>query len=698
VKPTAGFRLPASGFSVALGAAVFLSCATPSAMKEGHPVLTGVDFEGNHSQSAKELRSKIATESTSGWFSKTVRYFDADLFEIDKKRIERFYQAKGFFQAKVEGVDVQRDNEGRVSLKVHLKEGPRVTISNFHIEGMEALKPNEQKSVNKEAGLQPGDGYDEDDYELAKLRALAELRERGFAEAKVDGKVEIELAYNRAQITLLAETGPRYKFGKVQVVGNRAIPSEAITRASGLEKGDQYKPSALELAQQHVYNLGTFAGVRVGLEPLPSGDPIAPVRISVREAPFQTVRMGVGFQIETERYEIPRLRAEYTNRNLFGGLRRLEVVATGGYAFAPSIFDRQKTGIVLNTSAQITVPNVFFPSLDWINRGEYTRDIQSSFDYQRVAARFSLLYRRGKHSIQPGLNFVRYFDVNVPSDVFESGTSTAGGAAGSPTLLRDSCEKSCTLTYPEIRYTYDGRDNVLEPTRGFYITFDVQQTLKPGSFTYFKIEPEVRGYLSLFQKTVVLAGRIDYGAILLPSGDKSPATERFFAGGANSNRGYGAYRQGPKYGAAPRGFSATGIPGDVAGGTYSAAIPAGGNGLFLVSGEMRVRTDFIFKNLALVAFVDASKVTATAELPWQSVLEVAPGIGVRYITPFGPIRVDVGYLLNPQDQLAVNRAVSVFGPLVTQPTVVSAGCNEDKTMNCVYERRWAFHLTLGEAF
>ena len=676
------------------------ACATPSQPSEGHPVLASIDFEGNKHVSSKELREHIATEGVSAtlfFFNKVAHYYDQDLFELDKKRIERFFQAKGYFEAKVAGTDVKTDAQGRVSLRVHIEEGPGAFISNFQVDGLEELAAGERGDIAGEAGINPGDGFDEEKYERSKLAVLTALKERGFAEARLEGKVEIFPDQGRAQIVMTAQPGPRYHFGRVLVSGNRLISSEAIVRATGIDRGDVYRPSSLELAQQRVYNLGTFAGVRVSLEPLSGGQPVAAVRVNVREAPFQTVRTGIGAQIETDRYEIPRLRAEYTNRNLFGGLRRLELSATGGWAFTPSVFDVQKTGLVLDTAATITTPNTFIPSLDFINRGEYSREVRSSFDYQRLAARFSFLYRRGKHSISPALNFVRYFAVNVPADVRQNGLVVAGGQSPSaqPSLLVDSCDHACTLTYPELRYTYDARDSILEPTRGLYFTIDFQQTLKPGSFTYFKVEPELRGYLSV-GKLVVLAGRAQYGAIVLEGDSNSPATERFFGGGANSNRGYGANRQGPKYGANPTGFYPTGDPALQLGGTYTQAVPAGGNGLLLVSGELRVHTDVILNHLMLVAFVDASRVTASWQAPWNGGLEVAPGLGIRYITPFGPIRLDVGYLVNPKPQVAFNtQHLNVLGPLETQPTVVSASCDG---VGCINERRWAYHITLGEAF
>src|SRR5207237_3101431 len=311
------------------------------------------------------------------------------------------------------------------------------------------------------------------------------------------------------------ELGLRYRFGKVVVTGNRQIPADQIATATGIERGAQYSPTAVELAQQHVYNLGAFSGVRVGLEPL-GGSPVAAVRVNVREAPFQTTRFGVGGQVEESRWELPRLRAEYTNRNLFGGLRRLELASTIGYAFVPNIAQASSNGIATLTSAQLTVPTVFFPGLDFVSRAEFAREIQFGFDYDEVAARASLVYRRGRHAVAPALNFVRYFNANLPN----ADLQTLLNKGGPSLALLQRCIPSCNLTYPEIRYTYASRDNVLEPTVGFFATVDLQQTLKPGSFTYFRVEPEIRGYLPL-GKYGILAGRAQYGALLLEGSDQA---------------------------------------------------------------------------------------------------------------------------------------------------------------------------------
>jgi translocation and assembly module TamA len=184
---------------------------------------------------------------------------------------------------------------------------------------------------------------------------------------------------------------------------------------------------------------------------------------------------------------------------------------------------------------------------------------------------------------------------------------------------------------------------------------------------------------------VTLATRAYYGALITEAGPGSPFTQRFFGGGQNLNRGYAPLQQGPKVGAAPN-----------AQGFATVAVPIGGKGTMLFSGELRIRTDFILNHLGFVMFVDASRVDDLPSAPWTGAgLEIAPGLGLRYITPFGPVRLDVGWVLNPKDVLA--RAVtSSTGGVVVQPTVVSAFCHGQS--NCINQTRWAYHLTLGEAF
>jgi translocation and assembly module TamA len=677
-----------------LALVLLAACATPYQPFEGHPVLAAIRFQGNDHISASELMDHIATAPTSGFLSKTARYYDADLFAIDLKRIVRWYNRKGFYEAKILGVDELRDDAGRVTLVVKIDEGRPAKIRRMEFKGLEQIPPGEMDDIDSALPIHPGDSFTEDGYEKAKDVLVEQLKEHGFAQAKVQGKVVVAPEAGTADIVYDVDPGQRFQFGKVIVTGNREIPADAIARATGIDRGDRYSPLTLALAQQRVYNLGTFSGVRVSLEPL-GNSPVAAVRVNVREAPFQTVRFGIGGSIEERRWELPRLRAEYTNRSLFGGLRRLELSSTAGYAFVPnplpSQFDPSRSGITTLTSAQLTIPSVFVPGMDWISRAEFAREIQFGFSYDDVAGRTGLTYRRGPHTISGTLNYVNYFSVAV------QGTQGLGqlinlNSAG--VGIGQQCSGGCTLTYPELRYSYDGRDNVIEPTQGFFTTISLQQTLEPGTFKYFRINPEIRAYAPA-TRYAVLALRAMYGG-LFTTGD-SPFQQRFFLGGQNDQRGYSPLRQGPKLGVTPCKPGDTGctIP-------YATdSVPIGGNAAVLFSAELRIHAEYLLKHLGIVAFVDASQVSDDPRLPFKEGLEVAPGLGLRYITPFGPIRFDVAWLANPKD--VITKELDGTDPAtgkpvkVTEPTRVSAFCS-GQTAGCIHESRFAFHLTLGEAF
>ncbi|TMB08111.1 MAG: hypothetical protein E6J64_02945 [Deltaproteobacteria bacterium] len=700
--PGLDYPAPALRTTLPLFLLALCACATPSTPFEGRPVLVGIDFVGNKSISSGELLEHIATAPTSGFFTKTARYYDADLFAIDVKRIVRWYNEKGFYEAKVTGPDEVRDEKGRVRLVVRIEEGRRAYVKDIWFVDTDGVTPDEMADIDRALELHRGDAFDEDQYERSKDQLVDQLKQRGFAEAQVKGQVRVAPEDATAFITYQLDPGPRYTFGRVVVTGNRAIDTSEITRATGIRRGDLFSPRALQLAQQRVYNLGAFAGARVSLEPL--GDsPVAAVRVTVREAPFQTIRAGIGGQIEEFRWELPRLRADYTNRNLFGGLRRLELSSTFGYAFVPSLPDvirrppnvNTQTGPVTLTSAQIVTPNILFPGLDFVSRIEFARELQQGFAYNEIAGRFGPLYRFDRHTIAASLNFVRYFDA-----LLNGVDLTQLLQQGGPTNLV-GCDKACTLTYPELRYTYDSRDNVLEPTTGFLGTFSLQQTLKPGSFSYFRLEPEVRAYFPM-TPWLVFAARAQYGALLLEGTSASPFTQRFFGGGQSYQRGYASFGQGPKVGGSPTAGVGQALitPFGPVQSYWSTYASVGGNGAALLSGELRFRTDFLLRHSGIVLFTDASRITANPSLPWEGRLEVAPGIGLRYITPFGPIRLDVAYVLNPAAVVAGGLTAVDPGTGLQRPvadTPIGPDCIE-ATHTCIFQRRWSYHLTLGEAF
>lgn len=663
--------------------AFLCACATVGPPPDGRPVLARLRFEGNKRFSDSVLTGHVATTPSSGpFFKRVLRTWDTDLFEIDRQRLERFYRMRGFFQAKVGAPQVETEPSGAVIVTVPVEEGERTRVTRLVFTGLstskdapllDALSDDDQHGLAKKLPLKQGDDFDEDLYEKSKTVLLLLLKERGFADASVEG--EAELRPEGMLVTFTCVAGRIYRIGRVLVVGNRAIPTAMISAATGLEKGDQFAPGKLDLAQQRVYNLGVFSGARVSLEPL-GDDPVAAVRVSVREAPFQTARIGLGVQIEQQRIELPRLRLEYTHRNFLGGARRLELTTQVGYALTGSITSPDKTGLVTRSAAQLTLPQVFL-GLDFVNRAEFARELQPGFNYNQISAHSALLLRRGKLSAAASFNFVRTFNAVLDlglTDLINKG----GGAAGA----LSNCVPACSLVYPELRVTFDARDDLVEPRLGFYASSSIAFTLPGGRFTYVKFDPELRVYLPAGPSvTVALRGML--GGLVQPKNSSAldtPFNQRFFGGGQNQSRGYGPQQQGPRLGAVPvNGFA-------------TAAVPVGGNGMTLGTLELRFKTEWLLHNSAIVPFVDVGRVTDG----WSDVFarspELAAGLGLRYLTPFGPARFDVGMVLNPASFDAYLPGDAKDAPHST----VSLSCGD--AAHCLGLTRLAWHLTLGEAF
>jgi outer membrane protein assembly factor BamA len=197
----------------------------------------------------------------------------------------------------------------------------------------------------------------------------------------------------------------------------------------------------------------------------------------------------------------------------------------------------------------------------------------------------------------------------------------------------------------------------------------------------------------------VFAARAQYGGMFTETADgKTPFTQRFYYGGQNDQRGYGALQQGPKLGASP--CDPTNPDQFAKGCTTNYATQTtslGGTSAVLLSGEFRIRTNWPLNNFGIVPFVDASTIGNTPSQPLKDGLEVALGLGLRYLTPFGPVRLDVGYLINPKDVKTQTPDV-VNGVPTVAPTDVKVHCPPGLAYGCVEQSRWALHVTLGEAF
>jgi translocation and assembly module TamA len=690
------------------------------AAREEAPLVGSIDIEGNEALSDDAIRRKLVLAESG--YQVVVDFgernsFAAELLRGDARRIERFYRANGYYEARV--VDTRtRLEDGRVDVTFVVAEGPPTRVRSVTLVGLEKLPVETREELEASLSLRPGRVVTEEDYDALKAEVQSRLRMLGFAEALVEGEVRVDPAARAADVVVTATPGQEYRIERVFVFGAQGVSRARVADATELAAGQLLTPRALADAQRRVYALGVFSLVQVDLGVFNRKAGTVPVVVTVTEAPFQTVEGALGVVADPAR-QVARVRTRYEHRNLARGLQRLTVDASLGFAFLPTIaahlFDNapaDRRGFVWALAPELVLPRVGRSPVDVAFGADVTRELTQAFGYDRVGARLAFPVRFDwlrQLSIAPSLNFERYFGL----------TATGTPLTGTPTATQNACGpgtaaaavENCSLFYGELRATYDGRDDLLVPRHGWFASVAGQYAgTGLSQFSYWRVTPELRGYWSAGPLTLAARGRL--GFVERVGGLPLPGVGLFFAGGANSVRTAGSQQLGP------RDFVVLPDPDDPARFVAGAPFPRGGTRLW--EGSVEARWQVGVANLGLVAFFDVGDVFAagTATQPAASARQWGPGVGIRWYSEyFGALRFDVSY------RAGARYAISGLGRDVTSETsqqpvgldlsrvtgadpdpanyLIDWRCPDGADFRCYQEATFGtvqLFLTLGEAF
>ena len=688
--------------------ALLASCSsTPH--RPDQPEVESLHIQGTHQVSEGDIKDKILTEATSWLPFAPKKYFDANAWLVDLRRIPRFYQAQGFYQAKVTEDRIEPKPPNAVKLYVTVQEGKPTRIARLEVEGMDALPPYQRKQVIDEIHFKVGDVLKEDDWEGVKERMNAKLRELGYAEASMSGEIFVDVENATADGRLKVDPGQRYRFDDLFVAtGPRPrVPTPWIKDQveGAIKKGAWFSDSALVEAQKSLFKMGVFGGVKVtpGAPDRASGT--LPVVIDVREAPFHSIRAGGGIGFDQIRNEI-HLLSEYVDRDFLGGLRRLTLRGRVGWAFIPNIVsviakeDAAANGPIYKLLAQFEQPRFFDRSLRLVTSIESEKGLEQAYSFIGGKAKAGVVW-------QPHSALTVF-----PSYNFEVEYLTAGQASlvsGSPELVFGCSSVPCTvvLSYLEQQIIWDRRDDRPEPRNGYYLSVSFQEGGGPlgGDFKYWRVDPDARFYVSFLKEDrLTLSARVHFGSLFPADGQTSPIISRFYAGGAASMRGFNYKRLSPLYAGKTNDAPAhNGLINNL-GAPDGITVPIGGNGLYEGSFEIRYN---ITGNLVLAAFFDMGFVTVDNLVHGSrhhqnyffGNMQYAVGLGLRYRTIVGPIRVDIARRLPIGPPLTiVNQPIPVVLP-PTDTTCFGIGFLGGKgTVAGAPEGVCAFHISIGEAF
>ncbi len=591
--------------------------------------------------------------------------FDPAIFAVDEERIERWYEARGYYQARVTGTHAYANDvpvqgarcphadgsDCKLEVFVRIDEGGPVRVQARTLVAEPALPEELRDALLSRLLLREGDRFDEALYNTDKNALQAGLSEASYALAQVDGRVIIDREARTARIEYRIDRGPACIFGHTRVQGAGGIPDALIIEAADVPRGEPFRQSIVEDAQRGVFALGVFSAVRIELEP--EGRAVH-LRVVVQRARVVSWEGGVGIRSGTlrrvtsdETFSVPQwdlhVLGGYENKNFLGGLRKLRIedrpalILLDEFPSAPASGPRlgNVLSVRFDQPAFVEARTKLLANAAWDLgpdpfQGFFRHDIATKLTLERAFFSDQLIVRvAAQHDV-----FEVADDENAPSGVSDY-----------------------RLPFLEQQVIVDIRDDPGRPRTGIYASVTVQEAFRFGSYgswDYIRVTPDLRGYVPVFWD-VVLAARFAVGMMFVreaaaeldeTSAALGPQTYRLRGGGATSNRGFSAGRLGAGVEGGARRWEAS----------LELRIPLGGE-------------------LGLALFGDAGDVSRARQFRFDH-WNAAAGFGVRYYSILGALRLDAGWRLP---------GLQVIGD-ASEPDFDSGVLPS------------AIHLTIGEAF
>ncbi|MER0238530.1 autotransporter assembly complex family protein [Fulvimarina sp. MAC8] len=504
--------------------------------------------------------------------------------------------------------DIEPDTKfnGPVPVLIRVLPGPKYQL------GQVSVNTNGVPVDPSEYGLETGGSASSVAVLEAESNIYRELREDGRPFVAVTRRdILADAATDTLDYLTDISPGPRVPFGETWVSGPEEVDPGFVAYMSGIYAGDVFSPEELEQARQRLVDLGVFSSVVVKEAKGQALDGSLPVQVTVAE------RQSFGFY---------GLGATYSNtqgagfsgyvghRNLFGRAEniRLDASISRIGATAVSGTARDLDGVDFDTSLVFKKPGVLGPDSVYI--GSIAAGREQPLAYDR-------LFLNATSGVEYEIDDNQKLSVSVKGE-YEEITDFLG------------TREYLIGSVPAI-YTFDNRDNELNPTEGFFAQARLEPSYGFNTSTFF-LNSRLDGrtyYSPLESDRLVLAGRLGYGTVFGADLEDVPNDRRFYAGGGGSVRGYEFQSISPYY-------PANAGPGQNA---IFEDTPKGGLSLFEGSAEARIG---VTENIQVVPFVDFG-VASKDLVPDFGDVKLGTGVGARYLTNFGPIRVDVAVPLDP---------------------------------------------------
>ena len=523
----------------------------------------------------------------------------------DRELLSKLLRIYGYYDGDViqtiSGIEPGDEKAGKAAgVRFDVAPGPRYKFGKVELPTLEDTG-TDFPLLRGKYGIWPGDPVYSDKIVTGQGELDLALAENGYPFAKL-GEPDLLVDHKREEgdLTQPVAPGGKYNFGRVNSTLEKFMPSKHLEEIARFEPGDLYKRSLRDDLRRAILATGLVGSVTVTPREVrapQSGEPgEVALDIEMTKAPLRTISGQLGYDTgDGFRAEV-----QWEHRNLFPpeGMLRLRGVAgtkeqLAGVTFRRNNFKGRDQVLTFDAYASNT------------NRDAYAaRTVALSGSFEKLT---TILF-------QKPWTWAAGFEATLSDEREGSGNTNAPRS----TYLVGALP---------LRAAYDGTDDLLDPTKGFRaglrVSPEVSNHLGKTS-TYVKAQADASAYLPV--GNFVLAARARLGSIQGADTSDIAPSRRFYAGGGGSVRGYGYQLIGPR---------------------NAAGDPRGGRSLYEASFEARIKTGLFGGNLSVVPFIDAGGVD-DGPFPSFSDIRYGAGIGLRYKTGFGPLRVDLATPLNPR--------------------------------------------------
>ncbi|MCK5411867.1 MAG: BamA/TamA family outer membrane protein [Gemmatimonadota bacterium] len=691
--------------------------------------LVGLTFQGNEAFSDKELGAAIVNKATTcktflfkfplplcpltDWgIAHNRRYLSEKELPLDVLRLRVLYRQRGYRQVAVDTV-VDRSN-GVVRVEFLIEENEPTRVASLRIEGLSGLP--DSAALASRLSLKEGDPFDILALQRGTQGIENQLRNIGYVNAAVLDEYFIPEGVREAQLAVTVVTGDRARIASVRIEGTENVEEALARQFLSFRTGEYYSEEKIRGSQLGLLDVAAFRFASIEAEVREDPDTLVDVTVRITEANLRAFRTGVG--MSTTQCGV--LEGNFAHRNLFGGGRLLTISGRLGNIGAQALDGSFPCG-------QVGDSEVF---------RQLTYRIQADFDQpyfisERNRLLGSIFFERESvpnifvsTSLGAAIGITRRLNPRLTVTYSYRPQLTAFDPESTDIFFCASfgiCDPTdiSILTEPRwlspivFQWLYDRTDSRLNPTSGYRLSPQaefaaaftgseyryVRFALNAAAFQ--RLNPDWVFAFHLRGGFVEPSGSITFGGEEVASDEIVNPAKRFYGGGANSVRGFSQNLLGPTVLVMDSVTQCPDTPlqacafalADTAANQFDER-PQGGNALIEGSLELRYR---ISQRWGMVAFLDWGNVYSdltTFDLP-----SATPGLGVRFSSPIGPIRLDLGYnTLGPRLRQVVAELEDGSLDELELPVVYDpAGFNDPSLFTEIF-RRLRVHFAIGQAF